>query len=159
VKYILKTILPLSLLIMVLSGCQELMDEDQKITNILIGKFYEDDEELEDGSLIKDISMNYYEDGSFISKATMLVEGEGDFDQTEVLFYFEGKWEVKNQFIFYSWDFDRFRITPSNNSYMLETVKESLQKKNSPDEIISYDEASVVYKTVEGKLHTMKKTI
>jgi hypothetical protein len=89
----------------------------------------------------------------------MLVEGEGDFDQTEVLFYFEGKWEVKNQFIFYSWDFDRFRITPSNYSYMLETVKESLQKKNSPDEIISYDEASVVYKTVEGKLHTMKKTI
>jgi hypothetical protein len=42
---------------------------------------------------------------------------------------------------------------------MLETVKESLQKKNSPDEIISYDEARVVYKTVEGKLHTMKKTI
>lgn len=150
-KYFIQTILPLSLLFFVLSGCQELMDEDQKITNTLIGKFYEDDEELE-------ISMNYYEDGSIISKVTALVEGEGDFDQTEVLFYFEGKWEVKNQFIFYTWDFDRFRVTPSSYSLMLETVKESLKKKNS-HEIISYDEARVVYKTLEGKLHTMKKTI
>lgn len=153
-----KLLLTFYMLVFMLFGCAEVMDEDQKIKNAFIGRFYEDDEELEDGSVLKDMSSNYYEDGSFISKVTFVLEEEDSFEQTEILFYFEGKWEIRNKFIYYTYDFNRFRVTPSSYSYMLDAMKEKIQKHNSPDEIISYNEAKIVYQNVDGKIYTLKKT-
>lgn len=151
----------LSFLLFSFVSCDELISEDEKITEVMIGRFYEDDEELENGSLIKDISTTFYDDGTFISKATMVMENDYDemYRSSEALFYLEGQWKIKNKFIYYTYHFDRFKVVPSDYNYLLEAIKEKLQVHNSPDEVLSYNEAKIVYQTVEGKVHTMKKSI
>jgi hypothetical protein len=141
------------LLVIVFSGCQLLKSEDKKIEELLVGRFYEDDETLEDGTKFKDSYSEFYKDGKFQGTATLEFYSEEDFDITEIKFKFTGSWEVKDKFIYYKYE----KIT-SEPEMWASMVAEEINKKNTPDKVIEYDAAKIIYENSDGERRTMKKS-
>ena len=147
----------------VLSGCSSsnsdkapvvVKTEDEKMTEALVGEFYVDNRTEEDGTNVTNITNHYYKDGKFDGKATF--EGyEPEFgDLISVTIQISGTWKVKDKFIYYTYD----KVTSDNPNLDAEVMLESVRKKISPDKIVEYDAAKVIYEDADGKRTTMKKS-
>jgi len=138
-------------------SCDVIKSEDQKISDILIGKCYEDDREDESGK-ITDISLEYFKDGKYKSKATLEVVNENSYDNMVMDIEITGTWKVKDKFIYYTYDFDKMKITPSEYMFFKDEMIKGIKDKNSPDKVIEYDAAKIVYEDSDGERHTLKKS-
>lgn len=145
--------------LMVVMSCNQLKSEDEKIKDALTGKYYQKDEVDEDGRKIKDIKGNFFVDGKFVTQATIELVDDETIETTDITVKVGGEWKIKNKFIYYTYDFDKLKITPE--LYMLlmkdELVK-TIKDKNTPDKVIDYDASKIIYEDSDGKRRTMKKT-
>ena len=128
--------------------------EDEKMTEALVGEFYLDNRTEDDGTNVTNITNHYYKDGKFDGKATF--EGyDPEFgDLISVTIQISGSWKVKDKFIYYTYD----KVTSDNPYFDADVMLESVRKKNSPDKIVEYDAAKVIYEDADGKRTTMKKS-
>jgi hypothetical protein len=127
--------------------------EDEKMTEALVGEFFEDDRTEDDGSVARNIRYHFYKDGKYDVKATWESYDEiGDF--ISVTFNLTGTWKVKDKFIYYTYD----KATTDNSYFNADAFLEANRKKNSPDKIVDYDASKVIYENVDGERRTMKKS-
>ncbi len=141
------------------ASCNLLKSEDDKISDLLIGNTYEDDETLPDGTKIINVRSEFFKDGSYKSSATMQLYNEENAENVDIDIKITGTWKVKNKFIYYTYNYDKLKIEPETWDILLrEKFIENLKSKNTPDEILSYDEAKIVYKDDDGKKRTIKKS-
>ena len=153
------TILGTSLFaLMFLAGCDSLKSEDEKIKDALIGKFYEEDEVNEDGSNLKDVKGVFFEDGKYKWQGTTEIEDDETFEKTAISLSIEGQWKIKDKFIYYTYDFDKLKITPEIYMLMKDALIQSIKDKNTPDKVIEYDASKIIYEDSDGKRSTMKKS-
>jgi hypothetical protein len=126
--------------------------EDEKITEAIVGQFYEDDYVNAEGVTFSNISNQYYKDGKFDGKATMEFYDDA-FEFVSITVQVSGTWKIKDKFIYYTYD----KVT-SIPDYYAESMAEAMRKNNTPDKIIEYDAAKVIYENADGKRTTMKKS-
>ncbi len=132
-------------------SCDQLKTEDEKIRDILIGRFYEDDRN-ENGIKVKDIKGEFFSNGKFIIKETAEIE------DTDVQLKMGGKWDVKDGFIYYKFDFNSIKITPEIYMSLKDKLINEIKTRNTPDRVIEYDAQKIIYKDSDGNQHTMKKS-
>lgn len=142
----------LILTVLVINGCQLFKSEDEKISDALIGRSYEDDL-TEDNGKITDITHVYFPDGTYKSELTLEFEDGGSSELSSVKMKFSGTWKVKNKYLYNT--YDKVETDPE---YFVSFVKESIRKKNTPSKIISYDDAKIQYEDSDGEIHFIKKT-
>ena len=70
----------------------------------------------------------------------------------------EGQWKIKDKFIYYTYDFDKLKITPEIYMLMKDALIQSIKDKNTPDKVIEYDASKIIYEDSDGKRSTMKKS-
>jgi hypothetical protein len=126
--------------------------EDEKITEAIVGQFYEDNYVNDEGVTFGNISNQYYKDGKFDGKGTMEFYDDA-LEFVSITIQVSGTWKIKDKFIYYTYD----KVT-SSPDYYAESIAESLRKSNTPDKIIEYDAAKVIYENADGKRTTMKKS-
>jgi len=142
-----------------LNGCDSLKSEDDKIKNALIGKFYEEDYVDKDGNKIKNIKGEFFKDGKFRNVVTLEIVDDETLETSDLTMVIVGGWSIKDKFIYYTYDFDKFKITPQ--IYMLlmkDEVIKSFKDKNTPDKIIEYNASKIILENSDGERHTMKKS-
>lgn len=151
-----------SLLLIILSSllvynCDALRSEDEKISNALIGKYYEDDDVNKSGETMKNIKGEYFKDGKFTGQVTFESVDE-NFETIEITFQIGGAWKVKDKFIYSDYDFNSIKIIPE--IYMLgkDALIKEIKDKNTPSKVIDYDASKVIYEDSDGKRRTMKKS-
>jgi hypothetical protein len=144
--------------IIIFTGCDLLKTEDQKISDALVGKIYIDDYEDKDGTKTKDISGEFYRDGKFWQEATVELVDEESFESTDITMKIQGEWNVKDKFIYYTYDYSSLKLTPQIYMLMKEELVETLKKKNTPDKVIDYDPSKVIIENSNGERHAMKKS-
>jgi hypothetical protein len=126
--------------------------EDEKIAEAIVGQFYEDNYVNTDNVTFSNISNQYYKDGKFDGKATMEFYDD-NYEFVSIAIQVSGTWKIKDKFIYYTYD----KVT-SFPDYYAESMAEALRKNNTPDKIIEYDAAKVIYEDADGKRTTMKKS-
>ena len=141
-----------------LAGCDLLKSEDDKIKDALIGKYYQEDEVDEDGSKTKDIKGEFFADGKFKQEASFEIVDEETFETTDLQVKFGGEWEIKDKFIYYTYDYDKLKITPDFYMLFKDELIKSIKDKNTPDKVIEYDASKIIYEDSDGERHTMKKS-
>jgi hypothetical protein len=144
--------------LMVLTSCNQLVSEDEKIKDALIGKYYQEDEVDDNGTKTKDIKGEFFADGKFISQATGEIVDDETFETTDIQMKISGEWKIKDKFIYYTYDFDKLEITPEIYMLMKDELVKTIKDKNSPDKVIDFDAAKIIYEDSDGKRHTMKKS-
>jgi len=144
--------------VFVIQGCNLLKTEDDKIKDALIGKYYQEDEVDDDGTKTKDIKGEFFVDGEFTSQATVEILDEETYETIDIQMKIGGEYKVKDKFIYYTYDFDKLKITPDYYMYMKDAIIKSIEEKNSPDKVIDYDASKVIYENSDGKRRTMKKS-
>jgi hypothetical protein len=141
------------------ASCNLIKSEDEKISDVLIGNTYQEDETLENGSKITDYRSQYFKDGTYKTSATIQIYDNESTENTNVTFKITGTWKVKDKFIYYTFDYDKLIIEPETwDLLMRDNLIKDLKTKNTPDEIISYDAAKIVYKNSDGEKRTIKKS-
>ena len=141
------------------ASCNLIKSEDEKISDVLIGNTYQEDETLENGSKITDYRSQYFKDGTYKTSATIQIYDNESTENTNVTFKITGTWKVKEKFIYYTFDYDKLIIEPETwDLLMRDNLIKDLKTKNTPDEIISYDAAKIVYKNSDGEKRTIKKS-
>ncbi len=144
---------------LVLGSCNLMKSEDDKISDILIGNTYQEDETLENGTKIMNARSQFFKNGSYKSSATIQVYDDESTENVNITFKVTGTWKVKNKFIYYTYDYDKLKIEPETwDLLMRDNLIEDLKTKNTPDEILSYDAAKIVYKNSDGETRTIKKS-
>ena len=128
--------------------------EDEKMTEALVGEFFEDDHTLDEGTVARNIRYHFYKDGKYDGKATYESYDSEIGDVVSVTFNVTGTWKVKDKFIYYTYD----KASTDNSSFNADEFLESIRNKNSPDKIIEYDAAKVIYEDADGERTTIKKS-
>ena len=141
-----------------LYGCDSLKSEDDKIKDALIGKNYEEDYFDKDGNNFKNIKGEIFKDGTFRSEATIEIVDDETFETTDITLEIAGGWSIKDKFIYYTYDFDKLKITPEIYMLMKDELIKSIKDKNTPDKVIEYDASKIIYEDSDGERHTMKKS-
>ena len=141
-----------------LNGCDFLKSEDDKIKDALIGKIYEEERVDKDGSKLKNIKGEFYKDGKFWQEATIEIVDDETFETTDLTLKIGGGWSIKDKFIYYTYDFDKLKITPEFYMLMKDKMIKSIKDKNTPDKVIEYDASKIIYEDSDGERHTMKKS-
>lgn len=141
-----------------LLGCDSLKSEDKKITEALIGKIYEEDRFNEDGTKLKNIKGEFFDDGEFWQEATIELVDEETLETSEINFKINGEWRIEKGFIYYTFDYNSLTLTPEIYMIMKDGLIQELKDRNTPDKIIEYDPSKVVYEDSDGERHTMKKS-
>ena len=157
------TIKKLSLIFCVISmalltGCDLLKSEDDKIKDALIGKNYEEDYVDKDGNKFKNITGEFFKDGEFSYEASIEIVDDETFETTDLTIKIGGKWSIKDKFIYYTYDFDKLKITPEFYMLMKDEMIKSVKDKNTPDKVIEYDASKIIYEDSDGERHTLKKS-
>jgi hypothetical protein len=141
------------------ASCNLMKSEDEKISDVLIGNTYQEDETLENGSKITDIRSQFFKDGTYKSSATIQMYDDESTENVNITFKVTGTWKVKDKFIYYTYDYDKLKIEPETwDLLMRDNLIEDLKTKNTPDEVLSYDAAKIVYKNSDGVKRTIKKS-
>jgi len=141
-----------------LAGCDLLKSEDDKIKDALIGKNYEEDNVDKDGNKIKNIKGEFFKDGKFSSEGTFEIFDDETFETTVLTVKITGKWSIKDKFIYYTYDYDKLKITPEFYMLMKDEFIKSMKDKNTPIKVIEYDASKIIYEDSDGERHTMKKS-
>jgi hypothetical protein len=141
-----------------LYGCDSLKSEDDKIKEALTGKYYEEDYVDKNGSKLKNIKGVFYKDGTFRSEATIGIVDDETFETTDLTLEIAGGWSIKDKFIYYTYDFDKLKITPEIYMLMKDELIKSIKDKNTPDKVIEYDASKIIYEDSDGERHTLKKS-
>jgi hypothetical protein len=141
-----------------LNSCDALKSEDDKIRNVLIGKFFEEDDVTGDGSKIKNVKGEFYSDGRFRSEATLEILDDETYETIDITFKLKGDWSVKDKFIYYTYDYNSIVITPELYMFMKDDLIQTLKDKNTPDKVIEYDASKIIYEDSDGERHTKKKS-
>lgn len=145
--------------LLILKGCDQLKSDDEKIREVLIGKNYEEDRVEDNGQKIKDIRGEFFKDSRFISQATFEITDYKTFTTNDITIELEGDWKVKDRFIYLTYDFDRIKIIPDYFTVLLkDEMIDIIKTKNTPDKVIDYDAAKIIYEDSDGKRYTMKKS-
>jgi hypothetical protein len=144
--------------LMFLAGCDQLKSEDIKIKEALIGKYYQEDEVDEDGTKIKDIKGEFYKDGKCRDEGTIEIIDDETFETTDLHIEIQGSWKIKDKFIYRDFDYNTLKITPLIYMLMKDKMIKTLKEKNTPDKVIDYDAAKIIYEDSDGKRKTMKKS-
>jgi hypothetical protein len=144
--------------LMFLAGCDLLKSEDEKIKDALIGKYYEEDDIDEDGNKIKDVKGEFFADGKFKAQATLEIVDEETFETTDLQVKISGEWKIKDKFIYYTYDYDKLKITPGLYMLMKDELIKAIKDENTPDKVIEYDASKIIYEDSDGKRYTMKKS-
>ena len=140
-------------------GCDSFKSEDDKIKEALTGKYYEEDYVDKNGSKLKNIKGEFYEDGKFRTEGTFELVDEETFETSDVTLSIKGDWEIKEKFIYYTYDYNSLKLTPDYwESIMKDGMIETLKSKNTPDKVIEYDASKIIYEDSDGERHTMKKS-
>lgn len=141
-----------------LAGCDLLKSEDDKIKDALIGKYYQEDEVDEDGTKTKDAKGEFFADGKFKQEATFEIVDEETFETTDLQVKIGGEWKIKDKFIYYTYDYDKLKITPDFYMLIKDELIKSIKDKNTPDKVIEYDASKIIYEDSDGERHTIKKS-
>jgi hypothetical protein len=141
-----------------LNGCDSLKSDDDKIKDALIGKIYEEDYVDKDGNKIKNIKGEFFKDGKFRNVGTFEIVDDETFETTDLTMEIAGGWSIKDKFIYYTYDFDKLKITPEIYMLMKDELIKSIKDKNTPDKVIEYDASKIIYENSDGERHTMKKS-
>jgi hypothetical protein len=147
------------LILLVNSGCDLIQDEDQKISDILIGKVIMEDRITNQGKKVKDIKGEFYKDGQFRQENTVELIDELMYEEypTDVLIKVRGHWEVREKNIYYTYDYDSITIIPEHYSFWREKIVNEMKNHNLPDKIIDYDQTEIIIEKPDGERRTMKK--
>lgn len=141
------------------ASCNLIKSEDEKISDVLIGNTYQEDETLENGSKITEIRSQFFKDGTYKSSATIQMYDDESTENVNITFKVTGTWKVKDKFIYYTYDYDKLKIEPETWDLLIrDKLIEDLKTKNTPDEVLSYDAAKIVYKNSDGVKRTIKKS-
>ena len=97
-------------------------------------------------------------DGKFKSKATFETVDSETFETSDIIFEIQGQWKVKDKLIYYTYDFDKLKITPDFYMSMKDEMIKSIKDKNTPEKVIEYDAIKIIYENSDGKRYTMKKS-
>ena len=142
-----------------LNSCFFSQSEDDKIKDVLIGKTYEDDYVDDEGNTFKNIRGEFFDNGKFSSELTMEIFDDETFETTDLTLELYGEWSVKNKFIYYTFDFDKMKITPEfYDLFFKDEMIKSLKETNTPDKVIEYDASKIIYEDSDGERHTLKKS-
>jgi hypothetical protein len=141
-----------------IAGCNLFKSEEDKIKDALIGKYYQKDEVNEDGTKTKDIKGEFFADGKFKLQATIEIVDKETFETTDLQMKIGGEWNIKDKFIYYTYDFDKLKITPEIYMLMKDEFIKTIKDKNTPDKVIEYDASKIIYEDSDGERHTMKKS-
>jgi len=133
------------------------LTEDERIEEALVGRYYQDDNE-EEGIKMTNIKGEFFSDGKFVEQLTIERMNPDTYEEENITIELSGDFKVKDKFLFYTLDFDKIRISPKEYGYLREGLIESFKNKNTPQKIIEYDKAKIIYEDSDGERTTMKKT-
>jgi hypothetical protein len=150
-----------SLILFTFSGCDISKSEDEKIADILVGKWLEEEPTSKD-IRIYDVENRYYKGGKFFSTAKMEISLlTADNERNPIVsFEIEGTWSVRDRFINYTYDKESLKIQPEIADILLkEMILKSIEKEgeSSSDYIVEYNKQNIVYETSSGETRTLKK--
>ena len=141
-----------------LNGCDSLKSEDDKIKDALTGKTYEEDYVDKDGTKVKNIKGEFFKDGKFRYESTFEMVDDETFETTDLTIKIGGEWSIKNKFIYYTYNFDKLKITPEIYMLAKDELIKSIKDRNTPDKVIEFDASKIIYEDSDGERHTMKKS-
>ena len=141
-----------------ISSCDFLKTEDDKIKDVLIGKYYQEDDVSDDGSKVKNVKGEFYNDGRFRTEATVEIVDDETYETTDLTMEIKGEWKVKEKFIYYTYDYSSLKLTPEIYMLAKDNVIKSIKDKNTPDKVIEYDASKIIIEDSDGDRHTMKKS-
>jgi hypothetical protein len=148
----------LTLTILLFASCNLIKSEDEKIADALVGKSYEEDRVDDEGGKFKNIKHEFFKDGKFKSKSTYeSVVSDTSFETSDINFEIQGQWKVKDKLIYYTYDFDKLKVTPDFYMNMKDEMIKSIKDKNTPDKVIEYDAMKIVYENSDGQRYVKKK--
>ena len=128
---------------------------DQEMSEKLVGVYFKDDETQDDGSVMKDMTMEYFKDGKFLGKA--IIEGEDDLGEVFSLkFDVSGSWKIENGFIKHISESIKCDDMPEE---IKKEMLKDMNKKNSADKIIELDDQKLITEDADGERETMKKRV
>jgi hypothetical protein len=148
----------LTLTILLFPSCNLIKSEDEKIADALVGKSYEEDRVNDEGGKLKDLKSEFFKDGKFKSNATFETVDSETFETSDIIMEIQGQWKVKDKLIYYTYDFDKLKMTPEIYMFMKDELVKSIKDKNTPDKVIEYDAMKIVYEDSDGKRYTLKKS-
>ncbi len=160
IKHYLPILFVLFFVSLTFTNCDLLKSEDEKVKDALIGNFYEDDRTDEDGTKTKDLKGEFLNDGTFWQEATVELFDDETFETSGITVKIGGTYSIKENFIYYEYDKNSLKITPEIYDVFLSREKliKSINEKNTPDKIVDYDAARIVYEDSDGKRRVMKKS-
>ena len=142
-----------------LYGCASIKNEDNTIKEALTGKYYEEDYVDKNGNKLKNIKGEFYKDGKFRTEGTFELVDDEALETTDITINIKGDWKVKENFIYYTYDFNSLKIVPDHwELLMKDKMIETLKNENSPDKVIKYDASKIIYENSDEERHTMKKS-
>lgn len=147
----------LTLTILLFASCNLIKSEDEKIADALVGKSYEEDRVDDEGGKFKNIKHEFFKDGKFKSNATFETVDSETFETSDINFEIQGQWKVKDKLIYYTYDFDKLKVTPDFYMNMKDEMIKSIKDKNTPDKVIKYDAMKIVYENSDGQRYVKKK--
>ena len=100
----------------------------------------------------------FFEDGKYKWQGTTEIEDNETFEKTAISLSIEGQWKIKDKFIYYTYDFDKLKITPEIYMFLKDAMIKFMKDKNTPDKVIEYDASKIIYEDSDGKRSTMKKS-
>ncbi len=144
--------------LVLLVGCNLFQSEDDRIKEALIGRYYQEDEVDDDGTIIKDINGEFFANGEFEQQATAEIIDEETFEIIDMKITITGEWTVRDKFIYYTFNYDELEITPEIFMVIKGDLIQELKDKNTPEKVVEYDASRIILEDADGEKYTMKKS-
>lgn len=147
------------ILLTFLNSCHLSQSEDEKIKKAFIGEAYEDDFVDDEGDSFKNIRYEFFSNDKFSSEFILEFIDDETYETTDLIFEFSGEWSVRDKFLYYTYDYDKLKITPEIFGFLMkDALIKEIKEKNTPYKIIEYDASKIILEDSDGERHTLKKS-
>ncbi len=128
---------------------------DQEMSEKIVGVFFTDDEEKEDG-LMKDLTTEYFKDGKLVMKATIESTDEND-EMVEIKLEISGTWKIENGYI--KSIAEKVKSDPETPAEAQKEIITGINKTNSADKIIELNDQKLITENADGERKTWKRRV
>jgi hypothetical protein len=128
---------------------------DQENSEKLVGVFFADDEQKEDGSM-KDVTSEYFKDGKLVMKATVETMDENE-ELMEIKMEISGTWKIENGYI--KSIAEKVKSDPEMPEEAQKEMIANINKTNSADKIIELNDQKLITENADGERKTWKRRV
>lgn len=130
---------------------------DQQMTEQLVGTYFKDDEQDEEGTYIKDYTIEYFKDGKFQLKVSK--EGYDEYSEEYLTekYNFMGNWKIEKGYL--KQVVLSLTTVPDYSKEYCNSIVEQINKENTADKIIEINEQRFVYDNAEGERNILKRRV